>query len=149
MYVLSNPFLGWGIHAFLFFEVEKQTETKGIFTSLWFLPIGISLKMDGYPSTCKSLLPKFLENLNFPNQKDKLYTCLFLLLNVKFRIYTIFIIHDKKQNFYSVGLKKQLLKSDVFINILIRGIFPPPVWRELENQYQYGLDSHNCLHMSQ
>lgn len=55
----------------------------------------------------------------------------------------------KKQNFYSVGLKKQVLKSDVFINILIRGIFLPPVWREFENQYQSGLDSHNCLHMSQ
>lgn len=60
----------------------------------------------------------------FYNQKGKMHGCLFIILNVKFTIYTIFIIPSKKQNLHPVGLQKQLLKSDVFINMLIRGIFP-------------------------
>lgn len=68
-------------------------------------------------------------------------------LNIKLKI---LIIPNKKWNLYSVGLQEQLLKSDVSINILIRGIFfSLQFWRESENQCQYGLDIHNCLHMFQ
>lgn len=70
-------------------------------------------------------------------------------MNVKFGVYTIFIMPDKKQKFYLWVWKSKFWNQMYLSTYSLEAFFLPPVWREFENQYQFGLDSHNCLHMSQ
>lgn len=58
-------------------------------------------------------------------ENSEFHRCVYSFLDVKFKLYTIFIIPNKKWNLYSVGLQKQLLKLDISINILIKKHFFP------------------------
>lgn len=147
---LRNPCT---LACFCFFSLKKQNETNQVQTNkhrllvksevLFDLPKGGFLSKGDHHFPPR-VLRAVLKTLSCTNQKRGFHTyfvLFFFFLNVKFKICTIFIIADKKWNLYSVGLQKQLLKSDVSINILIRGIFSPTVlervWKQMPGWFRY------------
>jgi hypothetical protein len=133
------------IYAFLFFKIEKQTDWdtenfhSSLISSLISPKLGFHWKWMTVLPFANSPSPKFLENPNFLNHKDKLNTCLFLFSNVKFRIYATFIIPNKKQNLYSVGQKSNFWSQMYLSTYSLEAVFPSSlenVWKPIPVRFR-------------